>query len=102
MQLLTSAIYLQAIRLPDTLIPDEYHIVKNKGVMGLEYYEDSFGTHPTDHEAHLVLFPSMHPASRYEVVQLKKTLLDMLSHAGLDDDDFQLEGPTQVEVCSWL
>ena len=33
---------------------------------------------------------------RYEVVQLKKTLSDMLSHAGLDDDDFRLDGPTQV------
>ena len=95
-------ILLQAIRLPDTLIPNEYHIVKNKGVMGLEYYEDDFGTHPNDHEAHLVMFPSMLPASRYEVIQLKKTLLEMLSHAGLDEDDFKLEGPTQVSTANYI
>lgn len=86
----------KAIRLPDTLIPEEYHVVKNKGVMGLEYYEDNFGTQPNDHEAHLVMFPSMNPTSRYEVVQLKKTLQMMLEKAGLTDDDFELKGPTQM------
>lgn len=25
--------------IPDSLVPDEYHIVKNKGVIGLEYYD---------------------------------------------------------------
>ena len=32
---------IQALTLPDTLIPEEYHVVKNKGVMGLEYHEES-------------------------------------------------------------
>ena len=27
------------LELPDSLVPDEYHIVKNKGVVGLEYYD---------------------------------------------------------------
>lgn len=31
---------VQALHLPDTLIPDEYHIVKNRGVMGIEYHEE--------------------------------------------------------------
>ena len=31
---------LQTIQLPDTLIPKEYHIVKNKGVLGLDYFEE--------------------------------------------------------------
>ena len=28
------------LELPNTLVPDEYHIVKNKGVIGLEYYNE--------------------------------------------------------------
>ena len=72
--------------------------MKNKGVLGLEYYEDDYSTQPKDHEGHLVMFPSMQPVSRYEVIQLKKTLNDMLTHAGLNDEDVQLEGPTQVTV----
>lgn len=91
-----SYIHQQKITLPETLIPSEYHVVKNRGVLGLEYYEDAFGTHPNDHEAHLVMFPSMMPVSRYEVVQLKKTLGDMMTHAGLDESDFHMDGPTQV------
>lgn len=27
------------LELPNSLVPDEYHIVKNKGVIGLEYYD---------------------------------------------------------------
>ena len=34
----------QSLTLPDTLIPEEYHIVKNKGVMGLEFNEDDYAT----------------------------------------------------------
>ena len=30
----------QPLQLPDTLIPEEYHIVKNKGVMGIEFHEE--------------------------------------------------------------
>ena len=30
----------QPLKLPETLIPDEYHIVKNKGVMGPEYHDE--------------------------------------------------------------
>lgn len=32
--------YFQPLELPDTLIPEEYHIVKNKGVMGIEFHEE--------------------------------------------------------------
>lgn len=27
------------LELPNSLVPDEYHIVKNKGVVGLEYFD---------------------------------------------------------------
>ncbi|XP_033732804.1 axonemal dynein light chain domain-containing protein 1-like isoform X2 [Pecten maximus] len=82
--------------LPDTLIPDEYHIVKNRGVMGIEFHEDKYSNQVEDHEKHLVMFPSMKPSSRYEVLQLKKTLGEMLERAGVNDADKEIKGPTQM------
>lgn len=82
--------------LPDTLIPDEYHIVKNKGVMGIEFHEDKYSNQVEDHEKHLVMFPSMKPSSRYEVLQLKKTLGEMLDRAGVNDAEKEIKGPTQM------
>nr|XP_034304358.1 LOW QUALITY PROTEIN: axonemal dynein light chain domain-containing protein 1 [Crassostrea gigas] len=84
------------LELPDTLIPEEYHIVKNKGVMGIEFHEDKYSNQVEDHEKHLVVFPSMKPASRFEVVQLKKTMDDMLDKAGVYDTDAEIKGPTQM------
>ncbi|KAK3088891.1 hypothetical protein FSP39_025040 [Pinctada imbricata] len=84
------------LELPDTLIPDEYHIVKNKGVMGIEFHEDKYSTQIKDHERHLVVFPSMHPGSRFEVIQLKKTLDRMLDKVGINDIDVEIKGPTQM------
>ncbi|CAH1787293.1 unnamed protein product [Owenia fusiformis] len=86
----------QAMKLPDTLIPEEYHIVKNKGVMGLEYHDEKFTTQPQDHEKHLVVFPSMNPGSRYEVLQLKETLMEMLQKAGINDEEMEVKGLTQM------
>ncbi|XP_078323463.1 axonemal dynein light chain domain-containing protein 1-like isoform X5 [Crassostrea virginica] len=84
------------LELPDTLIPEEYHIVKNKGVMGIEFHEDKYSNQVEDHEKHLVVFPSMKPASRFEVVQLKKTMDQMLDKAGVYDTDAEIKGPTQM------
>ncbi|KAL8625878.1 hypothetical protein ACOMHN_012470 [Nucella lapillus] len=86
----------KALQLPDTLIPEEYHIVKNRGVMGIEYHEDKYTTNPADHEKHLVVFPSMKPASRFEVMQLKQTMVDMLEKVGFNDVDLDIKGPTQM------
>ncbi|KAL4218861.1 Axonemal dynein light chain domain-containing protein 1 [Mactra antiquata] len=86
----------KVLQLPDTLIPDEYHIVKNKGVLGIEYHEDKYSNQVEDHEKHLVVFPSMKPASRYEVVQLKTTMEEMLDKAGVNDADVEIKGPTQM------
>ncbi|KAK7095467.1 axonemal dynein light chain domain-containing protein 1-like [Littorina saxatilis] len=85
----------KALQLPDTLVPAEYHIVKNKGVMGIEYHEDKYTTCPEDHEKHLIVFPSMKPSSRYEVVQLKKTMGDMLDKVGFNELT-DIKGPTQM------
>ncbi|KAI0239999.1 Axonemal dynein light chain domain-containing protein 1 [Lamellibrachia satsuma] len=84
------------IQLPDTLIPSEYHIVKNKGVLGLDYFDDKYGLELKDHEKHLVLFPSMHPTTRFEVLQLRKTMFEMLDKIGIDDEFEEVKGPTQM------
>ena len=36
------------------------------------------------------------PASRYEVLQLKETLDLMLKKTGIDDEEIEIKGPTQV------
>ena len=43
------------------------------------------------------------PTSRYEVMQLRKTMDTMLDKVGFNDEDFDIKGPTQVgcPVC-WL
>ncbi|XP_077133784.1 axonemal dynein light chain domain-containing protein 1 [Ranitomeya variabilis] len=79
----------------ESLIPNEFYIVKNKGVLGLEYYEDKYTTLLEDDEK-LRLFPSMKPSGRAEVIQLMKVMDTMLKQAGIDEDDVKLEGPTQV------
>ncbi|ESP04990.1 hypothetical protein LOTGIDRAFT_109702, partial [Lottia gigantea] len=86
----------QPLQLPDTLVPEEYHIVKNKGVLGIEFHEDKYSTHIEDHEKHLMVFPSMKPTSRYEVLQLKKVLDDLLEKIGANDTDVDVRGPTQM------
>ncbi|XP_045403210.1 axonemal dynein light chain domain-containing protein 1 isoform X3 [Lemur catta] len=45
--------------LTDTLIPEEFHIVSNTGVSGLECYDDKYTTLLTDSENRLLLFPSI-------------------------------------------
>ncbi|XP_006821546.1 axonemal dynein light chain domain-containing protein 1-like [Saccoglossus kowalevskii] len=82
--------------LPDTLIPEEYHVVKSKGVQGLEFNEDKFTTQLSDMDKNLRTFPSMKPVSRYEVVQLMETLDTMLEKSGIDDEEIEVKGPTQM------
>ncbi|KAM4022851.1 axonemal dynein light chain domain-containing protein 1 isoform 2-T2 [Anomaloglossus baeobatrachus] len=80
----------------ESLIPNEFYIVKNKGVLGLEYYEDKYTTLLEDDEKKLRVFPSMKPSGRAEVMQLMKVMDTMLQHAGVDEEDVKPEGPTQI------
>ncbi|XP_071984567.1 axonemal dynein light chain domain-containing protein 1 isoform X2 [Engystomops pustulosus] len=80
----------------ESLIPNDFYIVKNKGVLGLEYYEDKYTTLLEDDEKKLRLFPSMKPSGRAEVIQLMKVMDTMLKQAGIDEEELQLEGPTQL------
>ncbi|XP_075792966.1 axonemal dynein light chain domain-containing protein 1 isoform X3 [Pelodiscus sinensis] len=79
-----------------SLVPEEFHIVKNRGVLGLEYYDDKYTTLLEDSENRLRLFPSMKPSGRLEVIQLMKVMDTMLEKVGADDDQIGITGPTQL------
>ncbi|ETE66185.1 Axonemal dynein light chain domain-containing protein 1, partial [Ophiophagus hannah] len=61
-----------AANVADTFVPEEFHIVKSRGVLGLEYYDDKYTTLLQDEENRLRVFPSMKPSGRLEVLQLMK------------------------------
>ncbi|XP_043941890.1 axonemal dynein light chain domain-containing protein 1 [Protopterus annectens] len=81
------------LNLPTSVVPEEFYIVKNKGVLGLEYYDDKYTTLLEDDEKKLRVFPSMKPSGRFEVIQLMKVMETMLQKAGVDEE---IEGPTQM------
>ena len=55
------------IAVPDTIIPEEYHLVKTKAVLGLEYIDEKTSTLAKDPEHTLRVFPSLKPNKRFEV-----------------------------------
>ncbi|XP_054567643.1 axonemal dynein light chain domain-containing protein 1 isoform X1 [Eptesicus fuscus] len=81
-------------KLTDTLIPEEFHIVSNTGVSGLECFDDKYTTLLKDSENRLLLFPSMKPNKRVEVVRLNDVMDTMLERAGVDSKEYT--GPTQM------
>ncbi|XP_066222130.1 axonemal dynein light chain domain-containing protein 1 [Saccopteryx leptura] len=81
-------------KLTDTLIPEEFHIVSNTGVSGLECYDDKYTTLLKDSENRLLLFPSMKPNKRVEVIQLSDVMDTMLERAGVENQDYT--GPTKM------
>uniref|UniRef100_A0A8C4H9N1 Axonemal dynein light chain domain containing 1 n=1 Tax=Dicentrarchus labrax TaxID=13489 RepID=A0A8C4H9N1_DICLA len=87
----------QNISVSESLIPDEYHIVKNKGLRSLELYEDAFTVQLQDEEQKLRVFPSLRPSGRVEVVQLMKMMDDMLVKAGVDQQSEELTEISQME-----
>lgn len=101
-----SAVRLQAIptdtlsksklALPNSVIPEEYHLVKSKAVLGLEMIDEDMTTKLVDADQTLRVFPSLNPTKRFEVVQLLQTLDLMLEKSGCDDDVEEVKGPTQI------
>ncbi|XP_059001826.1 axonemal dynein light chain domain-containing protein 1 isoform X1 [Mustela lutreola] len=81
-------------KLTDTLVPEEFHIVSNTGVSGLECYDDKYTTLLTDSENRLLLFPSMKPNKRVEVVQLNDVMDAMLERSGVENQEYT--GPTKM------
>ncbi|XP_066857288.1 axonemal dynein light chain domain-containing protein 1 isoform X2 [Anser cygnoides] len=81
--------------LAHSLVPKEFHIVKNRGVLPLKYFDDKYTTLLEDHEKKLRLFPSMKPAGRLEVIQLMEAMDNMLEKAGVDEL-IRVTGPSQL------
>ncbi|XP_047443510.1 axonemal dynein light chain domain-containing protein 1 isoform X2 [Mugil cephalus] len=85
------------LSISEKLIPDEYHIVKNKGIQSLEFYEDAFTVQLKDDEQKLRVLPSLRPSGRMEVVQLMRMMDDMLEKAGVDQQKEELTDLSQLE-----
>ncbi|XP_026179535.1 axonemal dynein light chain domain-containing protein 1 [Mastacembelus armatus] len=88
---------MQNFCVSESLIPEEYHIVKNKGLQSLEFYEDAFTVQLQDNEQKLRVFPSLKPSGRLEVVQLMRMMDDMLEKAGVDRQSEELTELSQME-----
>ncbi|NWI24722.1 AXDN1 protein, partial [Sula dactylatra] len=79
----------------DSLVPKEFHIVKNRGVLPLKYFDDKYTTLLEDREKKLRLFPSIKPSGRLEVIQLMEVMDSMLEKAGVDKL-IRVTGPSQL------
>ncbi|XP_014870700.1 axonemal dynein light chain domain-containing protein 1 isoform X1 [Poecilia latipinna] len=79
------------------VIPEEYRIVKNKGIRCLQLYEDAFTVQLKDEEQKLRVLPSLRPSGRLEVIQLMRMMDDMLEKAGVDQEDEELTDLCQLE-----
>ncbi|KAM9848871.1 axonemal dynein light chain domain-containing protein 1 [Aulostomus maculatus] len=80
-----------------SLIPEEYHIVTNKGLQSLEFYEDAFTVQLKDEKQKPRVFPSLRPSGRMEVLQLLRTMDTMLEKAGVDQQSEELTELSQME-----
>uniref|UniRef100_A0AAV2KNA9 Axonemal dynein light chain domain-containing protein 1 n=1 Tax=Knipowitschia caucasica TaxID=637954 RepID=A0AAV2KNA9_KNICA len=87
----------QNMTVSESLIPDEYHIVKNKGLRSLELYDDAFTVQLQDEEQKLRVFPSMKPSGRQEALQLMLVMDDMLEKAGVEQQSSELSQLSQIE-----
>ncbi|KAM8875720.1 axonemal dynein light chain domain-containing protein 1 isoform 3-T3 [Spinachia spinachia] len=90
--------HTQNLSVSESLIPEEYHIVNNKGLQNLEFYEDAFTVQLRDDEQKLRAFPSLRPSGRLEVIQLMRIMDDMLEKAGVDQQFEELTEISQMEA----
>ncbi|XP_029939538.1 axonemal dynein light chain domain-containing protein 1 [Salarias fasciatus] len=87
----------QNMSLPENLIPEEYRMVKNKGIQKLQFYEDAFTVQLKDDDQKLRVLPSLRPSGRMEAVQLMRMMDDMLEKAGVDKPSEELTELSQLE-----
>ncbi|XP_053491101.1 axonemal dynein light chain domain-containing protein 1 [Ictalurus furcatus] len=81
----------------ETLIPEEYHIMTNKGVKALQCYDDKFTVLLEDEQKRLKIFPSMRPSGRLEAVQLMRVMDDMLEKAGANQEFEEVKSLSQLQ-----
>uniref|UniRef100_S4RDL0 Axonemal dynein light chain domain containing 1 n=1 Tax=Petromyzon marinus TaxID=7757 RepID=S4RDL0_PETMA len=78
--------------LSETFIPEEFHIIQNHGVVGLQLKDSKYTTYLEDDEKNMRTFPSMRPMARNEVVELTRVLDTWLEKLG----PMEIEGPTSI------
>ncbi|XP_061422333.1 axonemal dynein light chain domain-containing protein 1 isoform X2 [Lethenteron reissneri] len=78
--------------LSETFIPEEFHIIQNHGVVGLQLKDSKYTTYLEDDEKNMRTFPSMRPMARNEVVELTRVLDTWLEKLG----PMEIEGPTLI------
>ncbi|XP_041861479.1 axonemal dynein light chain domain-containing protein 1 isoform X2 [Melanotaenia boesemani] len=81
----------------ENVIPEEYYIVKNKGLRSLELYEDAFTVQLKDEDQKFRILPSLRPSGRLEAVQLMNMMDDMLEKAGVNQQIEELTELSQME-----
>ncbi|KAK2869098.1 hypothetical protein Q7C36_000969 [Tachysurus vachellii] len=81
----------------ETLIPEEYHIMTNKGVKALQCYDDKYTVLLEDEKKGLKIFPSMRPSGRLEAAQLMRVMDDMLEKAGANQEFEGVKGLSQLQ-----
>ncbi|XP_032427064.1 axonemal dynein light chain domain-containing protein 1 isoform X1 [Xiphophorus hellerii] len=88
---------IKKLNVKQNVIPEEYRIVKNKGIQCLQLYEDAFTVQLKDQEQKLRVLPSLRPSGRLEVIQLMRMMDDMLEKAGVDQQNEELTDLCQLE-----
>eukprot|EP00116_Pleurobrachia_bachei_P005935 sb/3466197/ len=80
----------------ESLIPEEYHVVRVSGVHGLNIKDAPNTTLTEEHEHHVTIFPSLKPNSRKEVIQLMETMDQLLADAGCTQKDIKQVETTEI------
>ncbi|XP_053718808.1 axonemal dynein light chain domain-containing protein 1 isoform X2 [Synchiropus splendidus] len=81
----------------ESLVPEEYHILQNKGIGTLKLYEDAFTVQLQEDDQKLRVFPSLQPSGRLEAIHLMRIMDDMLEKAGVGDQTEELTDFSQME-----
>ncbi|CAL8309343.1 unnamed protein product [Lota lota] len=82
----------------ESLIPEEYHVVKQQGVPVPEFCGHRSTTEVQDDHRPLRLFPSLRPSSRWEVVKLIQVMDDMMEKTGIHQQTETLTDLSQMEA----
>ncbi|XP_056132913.1 axonemal dynein light chain domain-containing protein 1 [Lampris incognitus] len=83
--------------LVESLIPAEYHLVRNRGLKSLALYDNKFTVQLMDDDQRFRVFPSLKPSGRQEAVQLMTVMDDMLEKAGVKQHSDQLTDLCQMQ-----
>ncbi|XP_059922821.1 axonemal dynein light chain domain-containing protein 1 isoform X1 [Gadus macrocephalus] len=80
----------------ENLIPVEYHVVKQQGVPVPELCGHRSTIEVQDDHHPLILFPSLRPSSRWEVVKLIQVMDDMMEKTGIHQQTEDLTDISQM------